>query len=208
MNTLDYYSNIRFDILPFIEKRPEQRILEVGCGRGNTLAYLKEKGFASYVVGIEKVRECYEASNPIVDEIILADVETFDFSFKECFDIILFLDVLEHLYLPFTVLRQSQRLLTPSGYLVLSIPNIRNYAILKRLIIKGRWDYKDSGILDRTHIRFFTKKSFLSSLEKEVGKIQVLDYRPNWENYGGVKKFIPFLKEFLICQHLFKLKFK
>lgn len=208
MNTLEYYSNIRFDILPLIEKRPEQRILEVGCGRGYTLAYLKERGFASAVVGIEKVRECYEASHPMVDEIILADVETFNFSFKECFDVILFLDVLEHLYLPFSVLRQSQRLLTPSGYFVVSIPNIRNYAILKRLIIKGRWDYKDSGILDRTHIRFFTKKSFLSSLEKEAGKIQVLDYRPNWENYGGVKRFIPFLKEFFICQHLFKLRFK
>ena len=207
MGSLDYHSNIRHDILQLVEKKREQRVLEIGCGTGNTLAFLKENGFASYVAGVEKEKECFGSINPAVDEMIEGDAEALEIPFEGKFDVILLLDVLEHLYAPFDILKKIRLLLAPSGYIVISIPNIRNYAVLKRLILKGRWDYKDSGVLDRSHIRFFTRRSFLDALEQEGINMDLLDYRPNMENYGKVLKLIPFLKEFFVCQHLFKFQF-
>ena len=207
MGSLDYHSNIRHDILPLVEKKPGQRVLEIGCGTGNTLAFLKENGFASYVAGMEKEKECFGSINPAVDEMIEGDAEALEIPFEGKFDVILLLDVLEHLYDPFDLLKKIRLLLAPSGYIVISIPNIRNYAVLKRLILKGRWDYKDSGVLDRSHIRFFTRRSFMNALEQEGINMDLLDYRPNMENYGKVLKVIPFLKEFFVCQHLFKFQF-
>ena len=208
MGSLDYYSNIRHDILPLVDKKPGQRVLEIGCGTGNTLAHLKENGYASYVIGVEKEKKCFGSVNPVVDEMIEGDAETLKVPGDEKFDAILLLDVLEHLYSPFDLLKKVQSILAPSGYIVVSIPNIRNYAILKRLILKGRWDYKDSGVLDRSHIRFFTKKSFLDALKQEGLGMELINYKPNMENYGKALKLIPFLKEFFVCQHLFKLQFK
>ena len=208
MGSLDYHSNIRHDILPLLEKKPGQRVLEIGCGTGNTLAYLKENGYASYVAGIEKETECFGSINPVVNEIIEGDAESLEIPFEGKFDVVLLLDVLEHLYSPFDLLKKVQTALAPSGYIVVSIPNIRNYAILKRLILKGRWDYKDSGVLDRSHVRFFTKRSFLDALVQEEIEMDLLAYKPNMENYGKTLRRIPFLKELFVCQHIFKFQFK
>jgi len=208
MGSLDYHSNIRHDILPLVDKKPGQRVLEIGCGTGNTLAFLKENGFASYVAGIEKEKKCFKSINPAVDKMIEGNAESLEIPFEAKFDAVLLLDVLEHLYSPFDLLKKVRPLLTPSGYVVVSIPNIRNYAVLKRLILKGRWDYKDSGVLDRSHIRFFTRRSFLDALTQEGINMKLLDYRPNMENYGKALKLIPFLKEFFVCQHVFKFQFR
>src|SRR3990172_5439822 len=87
--SLDYYSRVRSDVLPLIERRPDQRVLEVGCGRGQTISYLNKNGYASYVAGIEKVEACREDPGPAIDRFITADVETFDFSVVGKFDCIL-----------------------------------------------------------------------------------------------------------------------
>lgn len=207
MNVPEYYSNIRKDVVGFIERDPAQKILEIGCGAGSTLKYLKENGYASFVAGVEKAGECFSEPGDVIDEMIEADVEHLELPFDKKFDVILLLDVLEHLYEPYLLIKRLCGLLSPTGYIVVSIPNIRNYGVLKKLILRDRWDYGDSGILDRTHIRFFTKRSFLASLEREGIDAEVVGYRPNYENYGGLWRSTPLVRKLFICQHLFKLRF-
>ena len=83
------------------------------------------------------------------------------------FDCILFNDVLEHMLAPELALRYARRLLTPGGVVVASIPNIRSFPTLWRLMFHGSWEYQDAGVLDRTHLRFFTKSSMVDMFERE-----------------------------------------
>jgi 2-polyprenyl-3-methyl-5-hydroxy-6-metoxy-1,4-benzoquinol methylase len=83
------------------------------------------------------------------------------------FDCILFNDVLEHMLVPEMALRYARGLLAPGGVIVASIPNIRSFPIIWELIFHARWEYRDSGVLDRTHLRFFTKSSIVNMFERE-----------------------------------------
>jgi 2-polyprenyl-3-methyl-5-hydroxy-6-metoxy-1,4-benzoquinol methylase len=78
---------------------------------------------------------------------------------QQRFDCITFNDSLEHFADPWQVLRQTRELLSEGGVVVASIPNVRNYGVIRRLVCNGEWEYKDTGIMDRTHLRFFTRKS-------------------------------------------------
>jgi 2-polyprenyl-3-methyl-5-hydroxy-6-metoxy-1,4-benzoquinol methylase len=78
-----------------------------------------------------------------------------------CFDMIFFNDVIEHLIEPESVIKSILPKLTETGLLISSIPNVRCWGNLKELVLQGDWEYKDQGILDHTHLRFFTKKSIL-----------------------------------------------
>jgi 2-polyprenyl-3-methyl-5-hydroxy-6-metoxy-1,4-benzoquinol methylase len=153
-----YQSYIRtelVELLPVIEGR----FLEVGCGTGATLEYLKSKG-ASYVVGVDINAESIEMARKRGLEFALAaDVEKDALPFKEKeFDCIMLADVLEHFYNPWGTLKKLTPYLADKGYLLLSLPNIKYYKILRRLIFHDEWTYADAGILDNTHIRFFTLK--------------------------------------------------
>lgn len=75
------------------------------------------------------------------------------------FDCVTFNDSLEHFVDPWDVLTRTRDVLSPTGVVIASIPNIRNYAVLRRLVLNGEWEYRDTGILDRTHLRFFTRSS-------------------------------------------------
>jgi len=79
----------------------------------------------------------------------------------EPFDCIVFADVLEHLRDPWGTMEQYLQRLKPGGYVVASIPNVRNFYLLYNLIVRGQWRYEDSGLLDRTHLRFFTRKEIM-----------------------------------------------
>lgn len=155
---IDYYSHIRIELVKMLP-RIHGRFCEIGCGTGATLEYLRSSG-ASYVVGIDVNAESIElASKGGVDLVFTADVERDELPFmaKE-FDGIIFADVLEHLYNPWDTLKKLTAYLADDGYVLLSLPNINNYRILRRLILHDEWKYEDAGILDNSHIRFFTLK--------------------------------------------------
>jgi 2-polyprenyl-3-methyl-5-hydroxy-6-metoxy-1,4-benzoquinol methylase len=155
----DYYSHIRGEIAQLLPAKVD-RVLEIGCGAGDTLAWLKGLGTAQRTYGVELFSDSAEAARRKVDQVICGDFESLelpqDFS---GFDVILCLDVLEHFVDPWKALRRIGELLAPGGSIITSIPNVRYFRVVLPLLLQGRWQYENSGILDRTHLRFFTKQT-------------------------------------------------
>lgn len=143
------------DLLPSINGS----YLEIGCGSGSTLEYIKSKG-ASYVAGIDINKDAITtAKNRGLDFAEVVNIEEAELPFsKEFFDCIICADVIEHLYNPWNILKNLALYLKQGGYVLLSIPNIKHYTILKDLILNDDWRYTELGILDSSHIRFFTFK--------------------------------------------------
>ncbi len=155
---LAYHSAERRDVAPFL--KPQSRVLEVGCGTGATLRYLRQQGLCSWAGGVEFVPAAAEQARQVADRVWQGDVESLDLDIAAgSLDAVLCLDVLEHLVDPWQTAARLATLLAPGGVLVASLPNIRNHRILADLIFRGVWEYRDNGILDRTHLRFFTRRS-------------------------------------------------
>lgn len=153
---MHYHSYIRselVDMLPSVRGR----FLEIGCGTGETLELLKKKG-AEYTAGVDINAESIKmATDKGLDSAVVADIEKDDLPYLEKeFDCIILADVLEHLYDPWNTLKKMTNYLADDGYLLVSLPNIKYYKIIRRLIFHDEWSYSDAGILDTTHIRFFT----------------------------------------------------
>jgi 2-polyprenyl-3-methyl-5-hydroxy-6-metoxy-1,4-benzoquinol methylase len=173
---MQYYNHIRTELIEMLTS-VKGRFLEIGCGTGATLEYLKSKG-ASYVVGIDVNKEAVDvASKRGLDLVLSLNVEKDDFPFsKKEFDCIILTDVLEHLYNPWETLKKITPYLKDDGYVLLSIPNIKNYQVLRRLVFYDEWSYGEEGILDNTHIRFFTLKEIKKLLDFAGLKILKLNY--------------------------------
>lgn len=160
-----YFRSARKEILPLLPAG-KMRILDLGCGEGATLAWLSGLGRCSESVGIEFFESAADKARSVADRIVVADVETDDISLPaEHFDCILCLDVLEHLRDPWRTLRNMMAWLKPNGTVVVSLPNVRYRKVLFDLAIRGQFDYGRSGILDKTHLRFFTRSGAVSLLE-------------------------------------------
>jgi SAM-dependent methyltransferase len=160
---LNYFSHARKDIQPLLQAQ-YQKVLEIGCGSGQTLEWLKSNGYCEWAGGVEPY-----APNPnskLIDEFWRLDIEQKipDLPDKSI-DLLLFLDVLEHLRDPWTTLQNLSKLVKDDGQIIISLPNIRNYRIVFDLFFKGKFNYSNDGILDRTHLRFFTYESAVQLIE-------------------------------------------
>ncbi|KKI00362.1 hypothetical protein EO95_13890 [Methanosarcina sp. 1.H.T.1A.1] len=161
-----YYSNIRWDIIDLIPEG-DHKVLEVGCGAGNTLMKIKEVNKAKEIYGVEINKESIQENIRNINKVAIGNVEQIDPQFpEELFDFIIFGDVLEHLINPEEVLKKYLKYLKKNGIIIASIPNIKNYAVLFNLIIRDKFEYKDAGILDRTHLRFFTKREIINMFDR------------------------------------------
>ncbi|CAM3609593.1 MULTISPECIES: glycosyltransferase [Paenibacillus] len=141
------------------------KVLEFGPSTGYMTRYMKEKLNCS-VYCVELDQESAEISRKYSEKMIIGDLDHIDWYIQlqdEQFDHIIFSDVLEHLRDPWKVLSRAVSLLKDDGTALTSIPNIAHNAIIMELI-QGRFEYRNTGLLDNTHIRFFTKKSVLELL--------------------------------------------
>jgi starch synthase len=152
----DYYRQERKDVEALIPGNA-QHILDVGCGEGILGKRLLEKGVKE-VVGIEINQDVCDRAKKNLSRIIHGDIEEIELTFDAGhFDCVVLADILEHLRYPLLTLKKLKRYLSHSGTLVASIPNIRYWGIIN-MLVEGHWKYADYGILDKTHLRFFTKK--------------------------------------------------
>jgi 2-polyprenyl-3-methyl-5-hydroxy-6-metoxy-1,4-benzoquinol methylase len=180
-----YFRNVRHEVLPHISPR-DRCILEVGCGEGATLRFLKEQCNARWVGGIEIHAPAADVARSHLDWISTEDIEASNVAKPNVqVDILLLLDVLEHLRDPWTTLsRLSRDFVRPGGTVVVSLPNIRSLRIVARLLILGDWRYADTGILDRTHLRFFTRKTGVELLRQanlhDVHAVPLVPKRLRW----------------------------
>lgn len=142
-------------------------ILDVGCGGGALGQALRELDPARKLVGIESHPGAVRHARGVYDAVYAVDAETFEQPFLAGeFDCLVFADVLEHVRDPWGLLRRLLPALRAGGTVVASVPNVRRLSVLRPLVEAGRWDYQDEGILDRTHLRFFTRQTFARLLEE------------------------------------------
>ena len=168
-----YYFQKRPEMLSFIPKSC-MRFLEVGCGDGSFSSQLKQKEGVE-VWGVEMHPETGLAAQQLLDKVFIGDFETFLEGNElpdSYFDCIIFNDVLEHFIDPHGILLKIKRILKPAGYITSSLPNFRYVGNLWEILVDGDFRYKDSGILDRSHYRFFTEKSIRAMYAQQGYEIQ------------------------------------
>ena len=161
-----YFVHVRKEILPLMS--PVKRCFEVGCASGRTLEWLRAKQLIEWAGGIDIERNL--DMSPL-DFFESGDVESV--SLPGNLDAVLCLDVLEHLRDPKKLLIRLHASLNSTGFLITSIPNVANYRVAIPLLF-GKWVYRDSGILDRTHLRFFTRTTAVELLESSGFRIEMI----------------------------------
>lgn len=158
-----YFQGARPDVVRLIPDGPN-RILELGCGEGRTLLSARSQGKATEIVGIDIIPAT--AAHDALDGYLQGDLDSLEIPYPEGhFDVLICADVLEHLVDPWRVLARLARLLKPGGTLIASIPNARNYLLFVAIYLKGSFAYKQEGLFDRGHIRFFCKRDIRQLVE-------------------------------------------
>lgn len=151
-----------------------RRVLDLGCSSGYLAAVLVKRGAS--VVGVELDPAAADEARKVCEEVLVGDVESMSLPFADgTFDLVLCGDLIEHLRRPEHVLERVRPLLRTDGRIVLTTPNVANWA--NRLsLLAGRWRYTDRGILDRTHVHLLTRKTLIELIEGAGYRVVELDY--------------------------------
>jgi 2-polyprenyl-3-methyl-5-hydroxy-6-metoxy-1,4-benzoquinol methylase len=171
-----YFDTLRDEIEPLVPASPAV-VMDIGCGKGVTSHWLKQIRPNITTVGVEIDRSVAAIAASVVDTVLVIDIDKGMealASYEGRVDLLLLLDVLEHLHDPWARLMEFKSLLAPSGVVIASIPNVRNLKVLGPLLVKGEWRYQSSGILDRTHLRFFTRRTVIELFAGAGYEIQAI----------------------------------
>ena len=199
------------------------RVLDVGCGTGSMTKVITQ-GKSSQVLGIEPDQTRAELAKSRGIDVFCGTLTEEYFKNRELFDVVIFADVLEHVADPASLLKLAARGLTTSGIVLISVPNAAHWSMRLHLM-RGRFDYTETGIRDATHLRWFTLRTIQDILRNEG--FEILTYRPTagiWMaeyNYGRPWKWMPSsFRQFLIsvlaqaaptlfaCQYVVKARFR
>ena len=172
---------------------PPPLVLDVGCGSGALSEAIKQKGYE--VWGIEENREAADRASRRLDRVLCLNLHDHDgvraTLGERKFDYLIFSDVLEHVYDPFSVLREYLRFVKDGGRVVISVPNALVWTNRVAFLF-GRFEYADTGVMDRTHIRWFTFRSAKRLVRAAGCTLQKVDYTPFF-----VRAALPLIKKFL-----------
>lgn len=193
----NYYQNLRPEVFEHIPKHVKT-VLEIGCGEGKFGECIKAE-LGAEVWGIEPVKKYAKSASKVLDKVFDQSVEDAIRNLpKHYFDLVVANDVLEHLVDPYEVVKNLTNVLTKKGIIVSSIPNMRNFHVMRDLTLYKNWEYQETGILDKTHMRFFTTKTIKKlfeengyDVEKHIG-INKEKNLPLWYrafNFCSMKKF-------------------
>ena len=197
----NYYGNTRPEVVAFIPK-DIKTILDIGCGEGNFLKSVKDLTGAE-TWGVELVTEVVDREKNNINNILIGKIEDVLNQIPDSyFDCITLNDVLEHLIDPTLILTDIKSKLKDTGLIIASIPNVRFIDNLFELIVKKDWEYKNFGILDFTHVRFFTQRS-MRRMFQNAGYLVKMQKGINKTNSFKFKLFnILTLGFFVDCQYL------
>ncbi len=159
-----HYDNPRTDVRSHLAGT-FARALDVGCDVGTFMRGLKQAGVVQVAEGVE-LSSAAEQAEQVLDRVYRVDLSHSQEGLPaHAYDLVLCLDVLEHMQDPWAALKRIHTLLGAHGTLVVSLPNVRNFRVVLPLLLRGRWNYARTGLLDITHLRFFTKATALELLE-------------------------------------------
>lgn len=169
-----YYQQSRESMFKYIPENVK-KTLELGCAEGN-FSELVKTNFGAECWGVEIDRQAAEVAAAKLDKVINVDVnKCLDEIPDNYFDCIICNDILEHLADPYTLLIDIKAKLTAESVVVASFPNVRYCRNLFELVVRGNWDYKEHGILDKTHLRFFTYKSLVKLFQQSGYKLLTIE---------------------------------
>lgn len=188
-----YHEDVNWGLLRLWGKRTGLRVLDVGCGFATTSARIQKLG--NDVTGIDSSPEIAAVAGQRLGRIVQADLEDFDSVTGHLgdarFDAMIFADVLEHLVWPVSTLRRYLPWLREGGSVFISLPNVGLWSV-RFAHLAGRWEYAETGVLDRTHLRFFTRRSARWLMEQAGLAPVATTYNP-----GLVRPFVPVAKRVL-----------
>jgi len=167
-----------------------KRVIDFGCATGYFAQFLKQKG--CYVVGVELNPEAAKIAEHHCDQVLVADLDFTpipEILRDQKFEVAVFGDVLEHLRDPWRVLEEVRQILQPDGYVVASIPNIAHGAV-RLSLLQGHFEYADLGLLDNTHLRFFTRKTVQELFERAGYTVDIID-RTIVPVFSGSSYYVP-----------------
>jgi 2-polyprenyl-3-methyl-5-hydroxy-6-metoxy-1,4-benzoquinol methylase len=160
MKVPSYFSGARADCVAALPYNREARILELGCGEGATGALALSEGKCGAYCGVELCQKAAEKANKKITEVVVGNVEEHMLPWApKHFDALIMSEVLEHLEDPWATLRRLRPLLKPNALVFASSPNVSHHRVI-RMVIKGEWNLADLGVMDRTHLRWFTPKTY------------------------------------------------
>ena len=207
-----YFINARLDLINLMPLNPLQKVLEIGMGGGDTLVHIKKNNLAAEVTGIDIMKLTgTNQDNLLIDKTFFLDVDKVALPFpQDYFDVIIAGDVLEHLIDPWKAIEKITAVLKPGGCFITSLPNIRDMYALYPILFKGKFEYAERGIFDKTHFRFFCKKDMIKLIENGRG-LTIEEIMPI-QNFGTKnykrKLFnqltLNIFQEFVTSQYLFK----
>ena len=153
-----YLEHLNENLLRLLEDAP-QRVLDLGCATGVLGAAIKRRHPQSFVAGVDANPAACARAATRLDEVVCARLEALDYSAGSPagggFSHLVVADILEHLVDPWRFLLRIKPCLAAGGALLASIPNVRNLGLVSDLVQQGRWEYRERGLLDVTHLRFF-----------------------------------------------------
>ncbi len=183
-----YYNRDRPSIQALVKTGPN-RVLDLGCGSGAVGKRLKEQGKTAELIGVELFEDAAAQASRVYDKVFTGDIEILDLPYQAHFDYIICGDILEHLKDPYSVVRRIAGWLKPDGQFICSLPNVRHWPVTANLIFRGAWDYRDAGVMDRTHLRFFTRRSCFAMLQDagfEVIQSRMLIFGRKYQLLNGL----------------------
>lgn len=183
-----YFEDINLGLLRLWNGRRGLRVLDVGCGFATTSRKIQQLG--NEVTGIDESEVACDVASKRIGRIIHGRVEEASLG-DERFDVIIFADVLEHLAWPGATLRRYLAWLKVDGTVLVSLPNVGLWSVRVAHLL-GRWDYQETGVLDATHLRFFTRKSARQLLTRAGLEPTGVTYTP-----GLARPLVPTVKRLL-----------
>lgn len=171
-----YFSNARVDFVYRLPVDPTAAVLEVGCGTGATGQLALARGRCGRYVGIELFEGAAMRAREVLSDVIVGDVEQLELDWHPAsFDALILSEVMEHLIDPWRTLDKLSRFIRPGGLVLASSPNVSHWRVLRELAL-GRFPLADSGVFDRTHMRWFTPATFVDMFES--AGFRVVELRP------------------------------